>query len=184
MIQRKDLPLYTELVRNLTNCKTDVRNELDKIASWFKRTNNKSINDFTIQLPIDSTLTTIKRIYKDYSNLNLTTNIKSDKKIEGEFFQHFCYIFQNLIHNVLEHANLASTDLKILVEVEEREDKLMISIENNFSNDINISELNDKISNIITALDKEKNSDLIRNESGTGYIKINKTLYHDLRRIL
>lgn len=182
LIVKKENSLYTELVRNLTNCKTDVRNELDKISSWFRRTNNKSINDFNIQLPIDSTVTTIKRIYKDYSSLNITTEINCTKKIEGEFFQHFCYIFQNLIHNVIEHSNLTSSNLKIHISIEENSDNLSISIQNNLSENILIGELNNKISNIIIELNKEKNSDKIRNESGTGYIKINKTIYHDLRR--
>lgn len=182
LITKKENPLYTELVRNLTNCKTDVRNELDKIALWFRRTNNKSINDFSIQLPIDSTVTTIKRIYKDYSSLNVKIDINCAEKIEGEFFQHFCYIFQNLIHNVIEHSHLPSSKLEIVISVNEINDYLSISIQNNLAENVNIEELNNKISNIIVALNNEKNSDKIRNESGTGYIKINKTIYHDLRR--
>lgn len=182
LISKKDNPLYSEFIRNLTNCKTDIRNELDKIASWFRKTNNKSINDFNIQLPIDSTLITFRRIYKDFSSLTVTTKNNCSKKFEGEFFQHFCYIFQNLIHNIIEHSGLLSYELNIIIEINELENNLIISVQNNLSESLDIDNINNKIQNIITALNKEKNSDRIRNESGTGYIKINKTLYHDLRR--
>ncbi len=182
IIDKYQYPEYNELIRNITTCQTDVRNELDKIASWFKRTNSKSINDFNIELPIDSTLITVKRIYKEYSDLEVNKIIKSKNRIEGEYFQHFCYIFQNLIHNILEHSKLDSENLTINFEIEEDDEFLIIAVENNFSQTVNVENLKIKIAETIKLLENEGNSDKIRAESGTGYLKIQKTLDHDLKR--
>jgi len=182
ILDKHQYPEYNELIRNITTCQTDVRNELDKIASWFKRTNSKSINDFNIELPIDSTLITVKRIYKEYGDLKVNKIIESKNNIEGEYFQHFCYIFQNLIHNVLEHSKLDSENLRINFKIEEDEKLLSITVENNFSEAVSVENLKIKIAETIKLLESEGNSDKIRAESGTGYLKIQKTLDHDLKR--
>ncbi len=182
LIQKSDYPEVNELIRNITICQTDIKNELDKVASWFKRTNSKTINEFFIQLPIDSTLTTLKRLFKDYNNLGPVLNIDCDVKFEGEFFPHFSYIFQNLLHNVIQHSKLEYTKLKVRIDVKEFENNLSIIIQNNFSETINLDDLNIKIHKTRQSLLQSIDNDRIRAEEGTGYLKIQKTLKSDLSR--
>lgn len=171
-----------ELLRNITLCQTDIINELDKIAAWFKRTNSKTINEFYIHLPIDSTLTTLKRLYKDFQNLSLDLDIDCDIKFEGENFPHFCYIFQNLMHNIIEHAELNCNDLKVNIHIENIENQFFINVSNSFSNEINLEDLNHKIKETQKLLLQSDDNDKIRAEQGTGYLKIQKTLKSDLLR--
>lgn len=171
-----------ELIRNITLCQTDIKNELDKIAAWFKRTNSKTINEFYIQLPIDSTLTTLKRLYKEFQNLSPILNIDCDIKFEGENFPHFCYIFQNLMHNIIEHAELDCNDLKVNIEIGTRDNEFFIIVINSISNEIILEDLNIKIQKTQDLLLQSFDNDKIRAERGTGYLKIKKTLKSDLLR--
>lgn len=171
-----------ELIRNITLCQTDIRNELDKIAAWFKRTNSKTINEFYINLPIDSTITTLKRLFKEFQNLEINLNINSDMKFEGENFPHFCYIFQNLLHNIIEHSELKCDQLKVDIDIKNVNDELVIKISNNFSENIDLNDRNDQIQKTRELLLNSFDNDKIRAEKGTGYLKIQKTLKSDLLR--
>jgi len=171
-----------ELIRNITLCQTDIKNELDKIAAWFRRTNSKTINEFYIQLPIDSTLTTLKRLFNRYQNLNINFDIDCDIKFEGENFPHFCYIFQNLMHNIIEHSELNYDVLKVTIKIEVIGNEIFIIILNNFSSDINLDSRNEEIQKTRDLLLQSYDNDKIRAEKGTGYLKIQKTLKSDLLR--
>ena len=182
LFDKNEYPEVNELIRNITSCQTDIKNELDKIAAWFKRTNSKTINEFYIQLPIDSTLTTLKRLFKEYQNLSPILNIACDIKFEGEIFPHFCYIFQNLMHNIIEHAKLDCNELEVKIEISEKNNNLIMKIENNFSTSIDLSRLNNEIGLTKKQLLQSHDNDKIRAEKGTGYLKIQKTLKSDLTR--
>lgn len=171
-----------ELMRNITTCQTELRNELEKISLWFRRSNNKSINDFQIEIPIYLTITTIKRLYKEFDNIDLKTEIEINCDFKGEYFQHFCYIFQNLIHNILEHSNLDFRDLRIKIKVEEIDNNLHFIFCNNINMEYDLDSLNKKLRDIQEKLDtKSPIGDIIREESGTGYFKIQKTITYDLK---
>ena len=169
-------------MRNITTCQTELRNELEKISLWFRRSNNKSINDFQIEIPIYLTITTIKRLYKEFDNIDLKTEIEINCDFKGEYFQHFCYIFQNLIHNILEHSNLDFRDLRIKIKVEEIDNNLHFIFCNNINMEYDLDSLNKKLRDIQEKLDtKSPIGDIIREESGTGYFKIQKTITYDLK---
>jgi hypothetical protein len=182
IFDKNEHPEVNELIRNITLCQTDIKNELDKIAAWFKRTNSKTINEFYIQLPIDSTLTTLKRLFKEYQNLDIKFNINCSIKFEGENFPHFCYIFQNLMHNIIEHSGLNCDDLKVNIVINVFENEISIIILNNFSSDINLESRNVEIKKTHDLLLQSHDNDKIRAEKGTGYLKIQKTLKSDLLR--
>ncbi len=171
-----------ELVRNITQCRTDIKNELDKIAGWFRRTNNKSINEFYIDLPVNAALTILKRLFKEYGNLSPQINIDCKIKFDGEYFQHFTYIMQNFLHNIFEHSKLSCNNLDVTIDIYEENLNIILSIQNNFSENIDLDEINAKIHDTRSLLKQTQFDDKTRAEKGTGYLKINKTLKSDLSR--
>jgi hypothetical protein len=92
LASKNEYPEINEIIRNITSCQTDIKYELDKISEWFRRTNNKSINEFDINLPVDATLTTLKRLFKDYNQIEPNIICNCNIKFEGEYFPHFNYI--------------------------------------------------------------------------------------------
>jgi len=182
LINKADNPEIYELIRNITSCQTDIKTELDKISEWFKRTNSKTINEFYIDLPIDATLITLKRLFKDYNLLEPTIINNCDIKFEGENFPHFTYIMQNLFHNILEHSKLSCKDLLVNIEISKESNQLNLIVENNFSTKVDLIERNIKIESTRQLLLQSHDIDKTRAEEGTGYLKIKKTLKSDLAR--
>ncbi|MET3029379.1 hypothetical protein ABXT06_22075 [Flavobacterium sp. UW10123] len=171
-----------EIISNIISCQTEISNELDKISSWFKRSNSKSINEFEIDLPINASLTILKRIFKEFSNLNPKIEIDCNIKFEGENFPHFTYIMQNLFHNILAHSKLSSRELNIKIEANINNNIFSLTVENNFSKSLSLEEINKKINNTMELLLETHDNEKTRAEDGTGYIKIRKTLVTDLSR--
>lgn len=180
LASKSKCPEIYEIIRSITSCQTDIKYELDKISEWFKRTNNKAINEFDISLPIDTTLTTLKRLFKDYNQLEPSINCNCNVKFEGEYFQHLSYIMQNLFHNIIQHSKLSCDELNVRITISQDLSILTLMIENNFANELNISDMNRQIEAIRQLLLLPHDNDKTRTEEGTGYLKIKKTLKSDL----
>jgi len=172
------------LFRNLTECQTEISQELIKISEWFKRSNSQTINDFKIDLPIETTIRTLKRLFKEYGELQPVIEIDCMIVFDGEFFPHFTYIFQNLLHNILQHSGLTCCELKVKIRVSVVNNELVIFISNNISKDQKLEDLNKIINERMELLRQVKlrDNEKIRSEDGTGYLKVHKTIRTDLLR--
>ncbi|WP_116787019.1 hypothetical protein [Flavobacterium psychrotrophum] len=181
-LERNEYPELNEIISSITACQTEISNELDKISSWFKRSNSKTINEFEIDLPINASITILKRIFKDYGNLIPKIAIECPTRFEGEYFPHFTYIMQNLFHNILNHSKLNPRELYISISAKLEENILTIEVENNFSDKLDLEEMNSKIAETKKLMLQNHDNEKTRAEDGTGYIKIRKTLVIDLYR--
>jgi hypothetical protein len=70
--------------------------------------------------------------------------------------------------------------LNIKITISQDISILTLIIENNFANELNISDMNMKIESIRELLLQPHDNDKTRTEEGTGYLKIKKTLKSDL----
>jgi len=80
---------HYEFHRTVTECRTHFRQEIEKIASWFKRSNSTTINDFKIELPIKTSLSVVRKIHVGYSNFNPDQEVSSSFVVSGNYFIHF-----------------------------------------------------------------------------------------------
>ena len=181
LIDKQENIRLNDLIRDITSCQTSISTEFDKISQWFRRTNNKSINDFFLHLPIDASLKTLRRIYPEYSNINPEILNESHSRFEGELFTQFTFLIQNLFENIIKHSGLPPNELDILMKISESQNHLTISIKNNISNSIPLDEKNQKIQNTRELLTRDI-GELSRSEGGTGYPKIKKILLIDFKR--
>lgn len=183
LIPRYQYHTVNELIREITSCQTSISLEFDKISQWFQRTNNKTINDFTIELPINASLSTIRRLYPTYSRLSPILDIKTDTVVEGEYFASFTDIFQILLHNLIKHSHLAVGDLMSSIHVEENGNVLKITTRSNVHQERDLYELNENIRLTNMQLSKKETIEKTRKEGGSGYLKIKKILQTDLLRV-
>jgi hypothetical protein len=179
-VNKHEQPELNDLIRNIMLCKTDISNKLDKISEWFNRTNNKVINEFYLDLPIEASIGTLKRV-KEYVNFAPSIDNTCSIKFEGDTFPHFTYVMQNLLHNILKHSHLPPAVIDVNVSASESNGELSLLITNNFSDIISLDDLNQKIKNTRQLLTEAHNNDRTRGEGGTGYLKIRKTIVTDLK---
>lgn len=178
-LSNKDL---TELIRSITECKTQFRYGMEKIADWFRRSNISAINDFKVDLPIKTSLTTVRKMHHHHINFTPEQNINSSIVFKGKYFTHFSDLFRNLFDNILTHSGLSEDELLVRLSVFEIDDYMNITIINNISPVIDLDWLNEKIHSIEQSLANPLEVDRTRSEGGTGYPKINKILRSDLGR--
>jgi len=181
-INKYDFPELNELIRNITSCQTAITTEFEKIANWFKRTKSRTINEFFIDLPLDASLTTIKRIYPKFSNFTPKVINEAKLKYEGEYFEKFTDLIQNLLDNIIKHSFLPSEELEVDILLTEKDNELTIKVINNISSEVDLKARNVKIEETRELIAQNYHSDLTRNEGGTGYPKIKKIIKSDLGR--
>lgn len=171
-----------ELIRNLTECQTAIAVDFEKIAQWFQRTNNQTINDFFIDLPLDASLTTIRRIYPKYSSFSPKIRKVSTTRFDGEYFTRFADLLQILLDNIIKHSQLDPYDVNCNIEIIEDNGRMNLMLINSISSSVDLEQLNRRINESKRLIALDIDTEITRNEGGSGYLKIKKILKSDLAR--
>lgn len=165
--------------------KTSIEKELFEISKWFKINNT-----------IDSTILDFKTIIDlamDSFNLDINYQVYDYSQTFFDGAYYYLDILRILIDNAIKYSQLPHQDLNIVFKIERQEVKyetsieiisrqnITITIENNFSDRLNINNLKNCFDNIIS----KWNNDLtnVDEEGGTGFKKIGKMLKYDIKSI-
>lgn len=181
-LNKLEYPELNELVRNITECQTSVAVELEKVSQWFQRTNSKTINEFYIDLPVDASLATIRRIFPRYSSFLPQIKNSSLTKFDGEFFTQFTDLMQIIFHNITKHSQLDPQDLFCDLTITEVNGMLEIKVTNNVSPIIDLGLLNSRIDEARDLIINSQDTEMLRNEHRSGYLKIREILRSGLKR--
>ncbi|WP_416865760.1 MAG: hypothetical protein ACMVP2_26015 [Imperialibacter sp.] len=171
-----------ELVRDVTACKTDTTNALEKISLWFRRSYSNSINEFDIRLVVDICFSIVNKMQPQTPILHPNLNIDSKVIFKGEFFTFFIDILRNILDNILKHSELVEPELNVGLSITHANGKLRIELENNVASTVNLKNENKNIATTQHRIDKAQEQILVKGESGSGYLKINSILKGHLKR--
>jgi hypothetical protein len=171
-----------EIFSKITLCQTFFTIALEKVSQWFQRTKSKNINDFLLNLSIDASLSTVRRIYPNFTYFSPHIQDKSKTIFEGEYLASFSDIFQIIFTNIIEHSQLPNENLVVKIRIDETDNVLTISIENSVSRKVDLADRNKRIKDVRNLLKESHDVETIRKEGGTGYLKIKKILKGDLSR--
>jgi hypothetical protein len=173
---------YGPVIRNIVRCQTDITVELERISSWFQRTNSSSINEFDVSVPLDASMQVVRRIYPVYKNLTADVKNTSVTVFEGEVFSQFADMMQILLENIIKHSNLPEELLDVHIELADQDaHKLSLKIKNNINAVDDLENIRTKISSLDSLFSNQISDDIIRTEKGSGYPKLKKILYNDLK---
>ena len=166
----------------LVRCKTDTSNEIDAIASWFKRSQSNSINNFTIRLVSQTALSVINKMHPTHPIKEDCLNIKSNENFIGIYFTHFIDIFFNIFNNISNKYEFANQDIDFNLTVTSNKEHLIIQSTNKIPLSIDIDKHALDVEKIQFQLNHEKGNTLLSKEGGTGYFKIKNTIKNHLNR--
>ncbi|WP_299896771.1 hypothetical protein [uncultured Aquimarina sp.] len=164
-----------QLLKEIKNCSTEVQTVMSKISRWFKRSEIKA-NSFML-----SDLITLVSEHVNRSNLSKTLSIEEDlqfnPKIKGEFKTHLADLLRIFLENILKHSSDQKYVLKCKIKslIDSEHDFLVISVENEITNEESIEALKAVWNN--NTMDVKK----LISEGKSGYHKAYKILTSDLK---
>lgn len=193
----QEIDLLTENIQNLSieenikktiendilNCRTDIQIITSDINNWFKVSYNKSIEEFPIDMILQSSLNYIDIINTNAitkGNVVIVNNCHS--RFNGEFFESFGDIFINLFDNIISKNRELDSLLKIEILIEENNDEITIIVKNNLAKSTSIENLAIAIDEIKLKVKNYVDDSPVGFEKGSGYLKICKCIATGLNR--
>jgi hypothetical protein len=156
-----------DLFTQITNCRTSVQKDIDKVAAWFKRSKSFDI-DFIIDDVVASSLDTINNIDPD-NKLILKENINFTGLLKGKYFTHFDDLLKIFFNNIVAYMLAGEKEIiKSEITIFEEKNYLKIIITNSLKENTNEEEFKKLIAekfekvHTIAGLREEGNSGLIK----------------------
>ncbi|NTD99923.1 hypothetical protein G6M26_30800 [Agrobacterium tumefaciens] len=174
----KELGLNTqsELSHNLVKSSTDIRVELDVIASWFNlnTTNSSSLLD----------IETIIIASKEYINrINPTFCIEPQINVEFPIlaFSNLIFVFNILLNNIIEHSNLKSEEVEVSINVYEPiNGTVEVKVKNTISSSVDKDHTICELQKVKDDWNNHENIDRSNTEGGSGFVKIKRLLIYEV----
>lgn len=166
----------------IVDCRTEIQAVIAQIVNWFRISRNRYIEEFPIELILETIRNYINSIYAGALSNDLTVEIKCSKQLKGKYFEGFGDFFINILENIVTKNKDIIEDLRIDIFIEELDGKMNIRISNNLSPSISESDILDSIESIKSKIASYQNGSDISFEKGSGYVKLCKSLAVDLER--
>lgn len=171
------------LTQTIVDCRTEIQSIISQIENWFRISKNKYIEEFPINLILETIYKYINSIYANALDIAiLHTDVKGGHNIKGKYFEAFGDIFSNIFDNIVGKNKELKEHLRVNVEIEELHGQLRIQISNNLAENIVISDLLDEIEKAKIKIKNYQNGSDVSYERGSGYVKLCKSIAVDLQR--
>jgi hypothetical protein len=170
-----------ELTSNITTCLTTVQNEFERISRWFAIAGAQKMKSFTIDLLISICAASIDNAYPNTIPQPVVVN-HCHEELDGKYFAPFSDICRTLLGNIAIHSGVPQNDLRIGISVTFEAGRLRFEFTNTLSDQVRSTDPLTKLNVIREAIRKDQVGEAIKREGGTGYLKVNKLLKHDLGR--
>jgi len=168
---------FTDMTTAIKRCNTHLQKEIESINEWF---NISPRTDTTVDLPtiLGTAIQITNRIYP-YSKINPKI-LLPDLPIYGSI--NLVYVARILLDNIIQHSGVHASDLQIKISAEYQNDLALIKFYNNLSTTIDLENLRIKLDAVKSEwTHKEPELDKTDIEGGSGFNKIRRILYYDMK---
>lgn len=169
--------------REILDCSTEIQVVTSQIINWFKISKNQYIEEFPIDLILQTIIDYMNSINQNALN-KATLNIRNrcNTRFKGRYFESFGDIFINLFDNIINKNKSLENSLLIDIDIENEENMLRIVFGNNLPDDTNIDVLEQNIKSTLDKIENYQNGSIVSFEQGSGYLKLCKSIAVDLDR--
>ncbi|MDP1800843.1 MAG: hypothetical protein Q8L81_05795 [Bacteroidota bacterium] len=171
-----------EFRRDITACKTDTTNSFEKISLWFRRSYSKSINEFDLKLVLRICFSIVNKMHPQTPIQFAAIENTSTSILNGQYFAFLIDMMRNILDNIIIRSELIEPELQVKLNIFEDKGILYINNENNVSKTVNLESANQRIATTQYRLDNNEGDPLVKQEGGTGYIKIKNIIKINLKR--
>lgn len=167
----------------IVDSRTEIQNVSTQMVNWFSISRNRYIEEFPIELIVETIRNYINSIYADALINEPSIEIHCEKNIKGKYFESFGDFFINLLENIVtKNKDIIGGDMLIKIFIEEKDGVMDIRISNNLSPSIVENKLQSDIESIQNKINNYRNGSDVSFEKGSGYVKLCKSLAVDLER--
>lgn len=166
----------TAFSNSLSRCRTNIQNELEAIAEWFRVTEEKTFPNFALDQLVETTLEMVRKCYPS-TPFNPITSVESRIFIDGKRFESFVDIMFILLENMAKHSN---TQLAAEVHIYHEDPILTIELSNAIPDTTNIAEAKKRVDELRRPEGDGALMKFTRKEGGSGFYKLHKMLRLDL----
>lgn len=179
----EDISKIRDLNQKINETSMDISIVLDKICYWFHRSTESKHNDFDLDFVFKLGLETIRNMHPE-KNFEIKELEKTESdKFSGTSLKNFESIFYNLFDNIYKKGKENRGKIIIGYKLRYKDNRVEIYLENDF--DCNKNMEND-IMNVEKAkklIETNEYLERVKDEGGTGILKIFKIIKYDLRSI-
>lgn len=164
--------ILRDISTKIVSCRTDIQNQLETVARWFRLMENVDSLDY----PIDVIANTVQN-YGRWKDLTIKSNVKSTAVLKGQTFVHIFDIFAVVLDNAIDHSKLDKKQLKVNLDIYEETGNIIFEISNNLGKQVDISETWNSINDVkkkIKDIEYIKKQSVV--EGRSGFMKICKIL--------
>jgi hypothetical protein len=166
-----------ELLNAIRTATTEQQVAIDRMSTWFRRAHGTGDDPFTLQEAVDVSAEWVVRTV--YSGFTVSVQSDQDTNLSGTLLPTFVDILFIIFENIARHSHsLATPSAEITLMV--TENNIQILVENRIDSAL-IDEISyQKVNEIKSSIQDEKNATMVRREGGTGFHKLARILSHDL----
>lgn len=171
----KDTSIEKDIERKIITCKTDVQNELKRIANWFVLSEYNDWKPFDFYELIQTCTEIDKNLFSGFEKVCVNVSDDVNTKIKGMYFRELVDIILIIFNNAISHSGYKENLSELLISCNLSEDtnNYYVSFSNNLNECIEITELDTTIKRINMDFKCRKFLELnIRQEGGMGLYKI------------
>lgn len=170
----------TEQFQCLKLAQTESQNDVNRILNWFKRAEGKYAVDFEASLIPEIAK---KIVGNYYPGLILKMELKDLNKssISGKHLRDLTTIMVNCLTNAVKHSKLGNDSLLVKVNLFEEKERLVIDVRNNISDEVNISEVEKKLTILKNEILEKNKTNYLRTEGRTGIHRIVKIVKNEFK---
>lgn len=179
-LSSEELPSVEQYI---VDSRTEIQNVSAQMVNWFSISRNRYIEEFPIELIVETIRNYINSIYADALINEPNIEIHCEKNIKGTYFESFGDFFINLLENIVtKNKDIIGGDMLINIFIEEKDGVMNIRISNSLSPLIDENKLKTDIEDIKAKINNYRNGSDVSFEKGSGYVKLCKSLAVDLER--
>lgn len=167
-----------DLINSIVSAESNFFKIFQEAQQWFNKNNVYQLPELQLSRCVEISKNIITRTIfslKDWEGLKL--EFDNDPYLSGRYVSDLVYMFLDLFNNAYQHSKLEPNDLKIELNIQHNDGKVLIDSKNNLNLElINLEEIKAKLEGIRESIRNNKSKELAQKDSNSGLHKINNRI--------
>jgi hypothetical protein len=172
--------ILPELNSAIASVRPELGHAVSRVSSWFSLSDDTEFPDYNIGTAFEAGLQTVKSYYS-HLRVHSTFASADDIQLKGFTLPLLARLFFIILDNAAFHSGENRSDLSLDASIERDGTTVHMRIINDLADDKDLAAARTSVKSVLEKYSKDRATEYIRLEGGSGYPKIWKLLTYDLR---